>query len=227
MMDYQEIIQRSIDQIEDQVKDDIRVDRLAACAGFSTYHFYRIFEAYVGMPVMEYARRRRIAHAAYALAYTPRLLDVAVAYGFETHAGFSKTFRRCMGVSPEQYRMHAPAIPPQRITLADILRYIPNGGIVMEPKILEKPAAKIAGYALRTTSVDGKNNREIPAFWMAYLNDGRMQALHGVPGIVSHNELGLCVGTNMDTGEFDYVIGVEVADLAVIPAAFHKMGLPA
>ena len=53
MMDYREIIQRSIDQIEDQVKDDIRVDRLAACAGFSTYHFYRVFQAYAGMPVME------------------------------------------------------------------------------------------------------------------------------------------------------------------------------
>src|SRR5674476_1506796 len=97
----------------------------------------------------------------------------------------------------------------------------------MEPKILEKPAAKIAGYALRTTSVDGKNNREIPAFWMAYLNDGRMQALHGVPGIVSHNELGLCVNTNMDTGEFDYIIGVEVDDLAAIPDTFCKMDLPA
>ena len=97
-MDYLATIQSSIDQIEDQVQGDIRVDRLAACAGFSTYHFYRIFEAYVGMPVMEYVRRRRLAHAAFAMTHTPRLIDVALAYGFETHAGFSKTFRKCMEI---------------------------------------------------------------------------------------------------------------------------------
>ncbi len=225
-MDYLAIIQDSIDHIEDQVRDDIRVDRLAARAGFSIYHYYRIFEAYVGIPVMEYVRRRRLAHAAYAMNHTPRLIDVALEYGFETHAGFSKTFHRHMGVPPEQYRIHLVANPPQRIVLSDIVRYIPNGGIVMEPRIYTKPTAKIAGLSIRTSSVDGRNNREIPAFWMSSMQDGSLDKLHALHGVLSHSELGLCVQVNMETGEFDYVIGLEVADLTAVPDTFYKMELP-
>ncbi|MBP7402918.1 MAG: AraC family transcriptional regulator [Clostridia bacterium] len=226
-MDYRAVIQESLDRIEEQVRGDISVDRLASHAGFSPYHYYRIFEAYVGMPVMEYIRRRRLAHAAFAMAHTPRLIDIAVEFGFETHAGFTRAFHRCMGVPPEQYRRHTAAVPPQRIVLRTLARYIHEGGIVMEPRIIAKPAAHIAGISIRTTPVDGRNNREIPAFWSDSMKDGSLDRLHGLPGVVSHNELGMCVGTDMETGEFDYVIGLEVTDLSAVPEGYYRYELPA
>ena len=225
-MDYRAVIQESLDHIEKQVRGDIRVDRLASLAGFSSFHYYRIFEAYVGMPVMEYVRRRRLAHAAYAMADRPRLIDIAVEYGFETHAGFSKAFHRCMGISPEQYRRHAVATPPQRIVLRTMARYIHEGGIVMEPRIITKPAAHIAGLSIRTTSIDGRNQREIPAFWSDCMTDGSLDRLHALPGIVSHNELGMCIGTDMESGAFDYVIGLEIADLSVVSEGYYRYELP-
>lgn len=225
-MDYRAVIQGSLDRIEENVRGDVRVDWLASHAGFSPYHFYRIFEAYVGMPVMEYVRRRRLAHAAYAMGDRARLIDIAVEYGFETHAGFSKAFHRCMGVPPEQYRRHAVAAPPQRIVLRTMGWYIHEGGIVMEPRIIAKPAAHIVGISIRTTSVDGRNHREIPAFWSDCMKDGSLDRLHGLPGVLSHNELGMCVGTDMETGAFDYVIGLEIADLSTVPDGFYRYELP-
>ena len=220
-MDYLHVIQDSIDQIEEGLREDIRVDQLASRAGFSTYHYYRIFEAYAGMPVMEYVRRRRMAHAAYTMRYTPRILDVALAFGFESHSSFTKAFRRCMGSPPERYRLRAPAAPPRRIVLEDLARYIPIGGIIMEPRIVARPSAWIAGLSIRTTSMDSQNHREIPDFWMKCMQDGSMEKLHALPGIVSHNEFGVCVNPDMDTGAFDYVIGVEVADPDAVPEGFY------
>lgn len=62
-MDYREHIQRSIDYIESHLGERITVEGLAAREGFSACHYYRVFAAYTGLPVMGYVRKRRLEHA--------------------------------------------------------------------------------------------------------------------------------------------------------------------
>ena len=62
-MDYRACIQASIDYIEDHLKEDLTAEALAGTAGFSPYHYSRLFHAYVGKSVMEYIRCRRLAYA--------------------------------------------------------------------------------------------------------------------------------------------------------------------
>lgn len=38
-------------------------------------------------------------------------------YSFETHAGFTKAFKKVSGYPPSFYRIHAPVAPPRRINL--------------------------------------------------------------------------------------------------------------
>ena len=45
------IIQKSIDYIEDNLKTDITAKELSEMAGFSIFHYYRLFQSAVGMPV--------------------------------------------------------------------------------------------------------------------------------------------------------------------------------
>ena len=89
-MDYRMYIQNSIDYIEEHLQECMTVDELASIAGFSPYHYYRVFNAYVGIPVMEYIRRRRLAYAAAELVRGKRIIDIAMDYGFDTHNGFAK-----------------------------------------------------------------------------------------------------------------------------------------
>lgn len=147
-MDYRMCIQKSIDYIEEHLRACITVDELAQIAGFSTYHYYRIFNAYVGVPVVEYIRRRRLAYAATELIRGKRILDIAMDYGFDTYNGFAKAFRKTYGCSPEQYRSHVSGQLPQKVNLLLFQEYNILGGIVVEPKIISKPAAKVAGYEL-------------------------------------------------------------------------------
>ncbi|MBU5675481.1 hypothetical protein KQI88_03510 [Alkaliphilus sp. MSJ-5] len=45
-MDTIDILQRTIDYIEENLKSEISADELAKLSGFSTYHFYHIFGTY-------------------------------------------------------------------------------------------------------------------------------------------------------------------------------------
>jgi len=224
-MDYIHTIQDVLSYIDANLTEDLNAEILADFAGFSTYHFCRVFQWYVSYSVMEYVRLRRLAFAASELSSGRKLIDIAMEYGFETHSGFSKAFKRQYGVSPEMFRMRANAMKPP---LPDILRmnkYL-VGGIVMEPKFITRPAVKLAGYSLKTRNSDGDNNREIPAFWTAYLTDGRAGRLHQSNFIKSHDEYGACFPEDPENGEFIYVIGVEAKDGADVPGEFYTCELP-
>ncbi|GHO76650.1 AraC family transcriptional regulator [Ktedonobacter sp. SOSP1-85] len=224
-MDYRMCIQRSIDYIEEHLRACITVDELARIAGFSTYHYYRVFNAYVGVPVVEYIRRRRLAYAAAELIRGKRILDIAMEYGFDTYNGFAKAFRKTYGCSPEQYRSHVSGQLPQKVNLLLFQEYNIAGGIVVEPKIISKPAAKVAGYELKTTCLEGKNLQEIPAFWSA-MTPEKFATLHKTFPVVHHNELGICYPPDSVTGEFSYVIAVEVENYDGVPADMFRGEVP-
>ena len=224
-MSYHGIIQDILAYIDGNLTGRLDAETIAGKAGFSPYHFQRVFQWHTGCSVMGYVRARRLAFAIAELSSGKKVIDIALEYGFETHSGFSKAFKRRYGVSPEIYRLRASAGRPP---LPDILlmnNYL-SGGIIMEPIFVALPEIKLAGYRLVTTNDDGASKREIPAFWSAYLADGRMERLHGMDFVKSHDEYGACFAEDPDTGEFPYVIGVEVKESADIPAEFHACAIP-
>ncbi len=114
---YVKIIQDSIDYIEDNLKCEITALELSERAGFSLFHYYRLFQAAVGMPVMQYILRRRLLNAIYDISCGNKMIDVALLYGFETHAGFYKAFSRELGCTPTQYLKRYRVNKPYRIEL--------------------------------------------------------------------------------------------------------------
>ncbi len=93
-MDYRQAIQESIDYMEDNLTAEIAAAELARRAGFSLYHFCRLFHSAVGMPVGQYLTRRRLLHAAFAIARGNSGIDAALRCGFDTYAGFYRAFKR-------------------------------------------------------------------------------------------------------------------------------------
>lgn len=52
------IIQQSLDYIEDNLKTEISIAELANMAGYSLYHYERIFKNLVGISISQYIKRR-------------------------------------------------------------------------------------------------------------------------------------------------------------------------
>ena len=116
-MDYRTLIQQSLDYIEENLQTEITAAELADMVGFSLYHYYRLFQQATGLPVMQYILRRRLLHGVYAMKQGSTKIDAALAFGFDTYAGFYKAFCREFGSTPSVFLKSSRAKRPYRIDL--------------------------------------------------------------------------------------------------------------
>lgn len=59
-MRYAVSFEKVLGYIEENLYEDISLDQLASVAGYSKYHFLRLFKETFDMTPLEYVRRRRI-----------------------------------------------------------------------------------------------------------------------------------------------------------------------
>lgn len=123
-----ELTQQALDYIEDNLKAEISAGGLSSMTGYSLFHFYRIFQKAVGMPVMQYITRRKLLNAIYDISLGDKKADAVMAYGYETYAGFYKAFCREIGYTPKEYLEKFKVKKPYRINL------IKEGHIIMSHK---------------------------------------------------------------------------------------------
>lgn len=116
-MNYTHMMQDALDYIEQNLKTELSAEELAMKAGFSLFHFYRLFLRYTGMPIVQYIVRRRLVHAIYEIKSGKKQIEAALDYGFDTNAGFYKAFVREFDVSPTEYMRRFPVKQPHRIIL--------------------------------------------------------------------------------------------------------------
>ncbi|WBW96706.1 helix-turn-helix domain-containing protein [Oceanirhabdus sp. W0125-5] len=116
-METIDIMQKTIDYIEENLKAEITAEELAELSGFSVYHFYHLFGSYIGIPVLAYITKRRLMHAIYEARSGKKLLAISLEYGFNTHSGFFKAFKREFGCSPKKYLKLTSAKKPVPINL--------------------------------------------------------------------------------------------------------------
>ena len=90
--------------IEENLEEELNVKLLAEKAGYSEYHFIRMFKKSTNKTVMEYVCRRRLIRSCEDILEGMRLIDVAVKYGWQSHSAFSKSFNREFGFSPSLLR---------------------------------------------------------------------------------------------------------------------------
>ena len=116
-MDNRAMIQKSLDYIEENLQAEITAAELAEAAGFSLFHYYRLFQSATGLPVMQYILRRRLLHGIYAIKQGSTKIDAALRFGFDTYAGFYKAFCREFGCPPSEFLKSCRAKRPYRIDL--------------------------------------------------------------------------------------------------------------
>lgn len=95
----------------------LQVAELAAEAGLSRAHFTRAFQAAVGETPHRFILSRRLEEVRRALAETDApLSNLAVRYGFSSHAHMSSAFRSAFGATPSGYRrsLEPPVLPLAR-----------------------------------------------------------------------------------------------------------------
>jgi AraC family transcriptional regulator len=104
--EYIRRIHKVQDYIEYHIGQPLSITELAGAAGFSKYHFSRIFQGMLQEPLAHYVNRIRMEKALFLLAHRvdKNMTDIAYELGFLDSAAFSRAFKNYYGISPREYR---------------------------------------------------------------------------------------------------------------------------
>jgi AraC family transcriptional regulator len=102
---YAERVQRVVDYLHDHLDDRFGLEKLAALANFSPYHFHRTYRGLLGETVYDTIRRLRLRRAALDLLDARLSIDrAATRAGYASQAEFTRAFRAEYGEPPARYR---------------------------------------------------------------------------------------------------------------------------
>jgi AraC family transcriptional regulator len=196
--------------------EPMTVAELARVAGFSPYHFSRLFTARFGASVMDYVRTVRLQGAALRLTgdAPPALVELALDCGFESQEAFTRAFRRRYGTPPGQFKREAlkqqqPMERPMSTASANV---------ELQKDLVARGAFAVAGPAALFTE---ENKSGIPALWPRLI---RALPLSGQAGARTY---GVCQMIDKQEGCLKYLAGVEIAGDAALPEGFERIALDA
>ncbi|RXZ80439.1 AraC family transcriptional regulator [Paenibacillaceae bacterium] len=118
---YTKRINAVLDYIHCNLDDSIPLAELADIAGYSPYHFHRIFKLVVRETLNKYVNRVRMEKASRLLVFHDNmsLTEIGLECGFSSIAGFSRSFRIFYDMTPSYYRLQFNIFKPRTITLAE------------------------------------------------------------------------------------------------------------
>ena len=165
---------------------------------------------------MRYVRARRLSKAARALAAgAPDILNLALDADYGSHEAFTRAFRDHFGVTPEAVRA---ATCLEHLKLQE--------PIIMDSTLLDNLKAPRfeTGKPLLVAGIGERYNCEggaaIPGQWQRF-----HQSVESIPARIGKVAYGVCCNGD-DSGNFDYIAGVEVADFSDLPREFAHVRIP-
>lgn len=101
----QSVIEKTMQFIEDNYHQPVRLDELASTVGVSRFHLNRLFKARSGYTPRLYLEKVRIEQAQKLLLTTAfNSTEIGYQVGFQSISSFYHAFRRAAGTSPKRFQ---------------------------------------------------------------------------------------------------------------------------
>ena len=207
-MDFLEKINSALTYIENNLTEEIQLDRVAKEAGCSEYHFSRMFSFLAGQSLSLYIRRRRLSLAAVELnSHENSLLEVAVKYGYSSVDSFTRAFKEVHGILPSHLKKE-----PKSIKVYPRISFNLNikGGQEMIYRVVKKESFRIVGIKKRVNLIFQGNNPEIDLMWQS-LKPEQIRRWKSLSNIEPRGIISASVNFSEDrmtgSGSLDYYIG--------------------
>lgn len=85
--------------------EEFSLSEAAWTAGFSKFHFSKLFKNFTGTTFYSYVNERRISHASMLLLNSEKsVTDIAISSGFNSISSFNRIFKIIKGCTPSEFR---------------------------------------------------------------------------------------------------------------------------
>ncbi|RIW31378.1 AraC family transcriptional regulator [Bacillus salacetis] len=101
-----EYIQLMIDWLEDNLKDNFSLERLAGYMGYSPYYCSFKFHQATGISIRRYILLRRLYLSTEDLANDQKIIDIAFEYRYSSQEAYSRAFKTVFGVTPREFQLN-------------------------------------------------------------------------------------------------------------------------
>lgn len=210
-------LNRIVAEVENHLDRDLDLAGLASSLGTTEYHARRMFSSLAGMPLSEYARRRRMTVAAADVVAGEDLLSVAVRYGYGSTEAFGRAFRAVHGAGPGDVRKDGG---PLRSQPTIRFRLTVEGDSPMDTRITDRPPFRLIGHAARVPLIHEGINPHIQAH-IASLPVAEHERLKSLSDTDPTGLLQVTADVDPDAtegSELTYLHGVAVSAESPIPA---------
>lgn len=160
----------AVEYIEANLCAEFDLGKAAELACVTADSFIRFFSYMTGMTLTEYIRRRRLTLAAYDLRNGDDcIVDIAVKYGYDSTAAFSRAFAKQHGITPSAYRKNGGSLkvyPPASFHI------MIKGAKEMDFRMLELEDTEVYGVAKQYEGLGYKTREELRhPMWEETLED--------------------------------------------------------
>lgn len=195
-MDWLLGMNQAIDYIENNLDGDIDYSNAAKFVCCSSYEFQRVFSFMANVTLAEYIRRRRLTLAVHDIQIKrEKITDVAIKYGYDSPAAFSRAFKQLHGTTPTSARNAGVLLKTcPRISF----KFIIQGVDKMEYKIIQRDAMQVIGINRKMITKNNKHWSDISEFWEEFKQGGLQDKLNSyalddvVFAITTYSEEGDC-----------------------------------
>ena len=203
----------AIEYIEANLCAEFDLDTAAGIACITADSFIRFFSYMTGMTLTEYIRRRRLTLAAQDLQHskTP-IIDIAIKYGYDSAAAFSRAFAKQHGITPSVYRKDGGSL---KVYSPASFHIMIKGAKEMDFRIIKLADTIVYGVSGRYEGQGYKTREELRhSMWANNCDDVPGQLCEGgwnQPGSTSYD--GVWYGIWQDG---KYMIAREKADVKTL-----------
>jgi AraC family transcriptional regulator len=150
----QNSIDELIEYIESHLVEEISIPEIASHFSISPWHLQRVFKNITRSTLGDYIRGRRLTYSAEQLkSGEHNILDIALSTGFNSHAAFTRSFKKTFGVSPKEYRLEDKHLLfLNKPKLSDELIKHQSESISLPPQIVIFPEKTVAGFKITIKS---------------------------------------------------------------------------
>lgn len=210
-----------IDYIEKNITEEIDYKTAADIAGCPQNQFQRIFSYITEITISEYTRRRRLTLAAFELQKSKlKVIEVALKYGYDSHASFTRAFREFHGIAPTKARNKSIVFniyPKLTFQIQNLNKERSGNRMAVLGKIefIELPAVRMIGVMV----LNGGGENPVPNLWEKCFMDNTFEVLEGNSPVTEYY-IGWMGEYNSETEMFTYIAGMLMPAGSKVPEGF-------